>query len=59
MGMFALEVGEWSRAGRYRLTIGILVDEIGIIVLLAGLYHRLGKYQKSEMEAQYRREREE
>lgn len=44
MGLFCLEVGELSLLQRYGLTIGILVDEIGIVVFLVQIYHRLGKY---------------
>lgn len=58
MGLFSLEAGMMDSAGRYWLTVGILVDEAGIIAALAGLYHRLGRYQREKMEEQYRRERE-
>lgn len=62
MGLFCLEVGEaggMGRLPRYWLTVGILLDEIGMVVFLVGLYHRLGQYQQEEMEKKYRREREE
>lgn len=59
MGMFALEIGGFGQCQRYFLTIGILLDEAGIIAALVGLYHRIGKYQREELEEQCRREREE
>lgn len=58
MGLFWLEVGGLERSLRYGLTIGILADEVGIVIFLVQLYRRLGKYQKEKMEEQYRRERE-
>lgn len=58
MGLFWLEMGNLESSVRYVLTIGILVDEAGIIVVLVQLYQRLGRYQKEKIEAQYRRERE-
>lgn len=58
MELFWLEAGELERSIRYGLTIGILVDEAGIIVFLVLLYHRLGRYQKANMEQQYQREKE-
>ena len=59
MGMFALEIGGFGQCQRYFLTVGILLDEAGIIAALVGLYHRIGKYQREELEEQCRREREE
>lgn len=59
MGLFCLEVGELGRSERQWLTIGILVDETGIVVFLVEIYHRLGKYQQEELEKQYREKREE
>lgn len=58
MGLFWLEAGNLERSVRYVLTVGILLDEVGIIVFLIRLYHRLGKYQKEKIENQYRQERE-
>ena len=58
MGLFSLEAGELERSVRYWLTIGILADEVGIVIFLVELYHRLGKYQKEKMEEQYQKERE-
>lgn len=58
MGLFWLEAGGAGGSLRYVLTIGILLDEAGIIVFLIRLYHRLGRYQKEKMEEEYRRERE-
>ena len=58
MGLFSMEAGITEPAGRYWMTVGILADEAGIIAALAGLYHRLGRYQREKMEAQYRQERE-
>ncbi len=58
MGLFSLEAGIMGATGRYWLTVGILADEAGIIAALAGLYHRLGRYQREKMEIQYRQERE-
>lgn len=58
MGLFWLEAGNPESSVRYALTIGILLDEVGIIVFLVQLYQRLGRYQKEKMEAQYQRERE-
>lgn len=57
MGLFLLEAGNQESAVRYVLTIGILLDEVGIIVFLVRLYQRLGRYQKEKMEVQYQRER--
>lgn len=59
MGLFSLEAGLAGPAGRYWLTVGILADEAGIIAALAGLYQKLGRYQREKMEEQHRREREE
>lgn len=58
MGLFWLEAGNLDRSARYMLTIGILLDEVGIIVFLVQLYQRLGRYQKEKIEAQYQQERE-
>ncbi|MCI9321224.1 MAG: ATP-binding protein [Lachnospiraceae bacterium] len=58
MGLFWLEAGNLDRSARYILTIGILLDEVGIIVFLVQLYQHLGRYQKEKIEAQYQRERE-
>ncbi|MBD5530685.1 MAG: ATP-binding protein [Lachnospiraceae bacterium] len=58
MGLFWLEAGNLESSVRYVLTIGILLDEAGIIVFLVQLYQRLGRYQKEKIEARYRRERE-
>lgn len=58
MGLFWLEMGELRSTVRHVLTIGILFDEAGIIVVLIQLYHRLGEYQREKIEEQYRRERE-
>lgn len=58
MGLFWLEAGNPKSSVKYMLTIGILLDEMGIIVFLVQLYQRLGRYQKEKMEAQYQRERE-
>lgn len=58
MGLFWLEAGNQEAPFRYVLTIGILADEIGIVLFLAGMYHRLGRYQREKMEEQHRRERE-
>lgn len=58
MGLFWIEMGELSSTVRHVLTIGILLDEAGIIVVLIQLYHRLGKYQREKIEEQYRREKE-
>lgn len=58
MGLFWLEVGNLDRSARYILTIGILLDEVGIIVFLVQLYQHLGRYQKEKIEAQYQQERE-
>lgn len=51
-------LGELRSTVRHVLTIGILLDEAGIIVVLIQLYHRLGKYQREKIEEQYRREKE-
>lgn len=58
MGLFWLESGSMERSLRYGLTIGILADEVGIVIFLIQLYRCLGKYQKEKLEEQYRRERE-
>ncbi|MBD5540317.1 MAG: ATP-binding protein [Lachnospiraceae bacterium] len=58
MGLFWLEAGNLESSVRYVLTIGILLDEAGIIVFLVQLYQRLGRYQKEKIEDRYRRERE-
>ncbi len=58
MGLFWLEAGNPGSSVRYMLTIGILLDEAGIIVFLVQLYQRLGRYQKEKMEAQYQQKRE-
>ncbi len=58
MGLFWLEAGNRGSSVRYMLTIGILLDEAGIIVFLVQLYQRLGRYQKEKMEAQYQQKRE-
>ena len=58
MGLFWLEAGNLESSVRYVLTIGILLDEAGIIVFLVQLYQRLGRYQKEKIEARYRQERE-
>lgn len=58
MGLFWLEAGNLESSVRYVLTIGILLDEAGIIVFLVRLYQRLGRYQKEKIEARYWRERE-
>lgn len=58
MGLFWLEAGDLRSSVRYVLTIGILLDEVGIIVFLVQLYQRLGRYQKEKIEAQYQQERE-
>lgn len=58
MGLFWLEAGDLRSSVRYVLTIGILLDEVGIIVFLVQLYQRLGRYQKEKVEAQYQQERE-
>ncbi|MCX4339677.1 MAG: GHKL domain-containing protein [Lachnospiraceae bacterium] len=58
MGLFWLEAGNLDRSARYVLTIGILLDEVGIIVFLVQLYQHLGRYQKEKIEAQYQQERE-
>lgn len=58
MGLFWLEAGNLESSVRYVLTIGILLDEAGIIVFLVQLYQRLGRYQKEKIEARYQRERE-
>lgn len=58
MGLFWLEAGSLERSLRYGLTIGILADEVGIVIFLIQLYRCLGKYQKEKLEEQYRRERE-
>ncbi len=57
MGLFWLEAGNLESSVRYVLTIGILLDEAGIIVFLVQLYQRLGRYQKEKIEARYQRER--
>lgn len=59
LGMFVLEIGKLNYSDRYWLTIGILVDEIGIIVILVLLYHQIGVYQKDKLEQQYQMEWEE
>ena len=59
MGLFCLEAGELGQFERYWLTIGILAAEAGIVVFLVQIYHRLGKYQKEQMEKQYLQKREE
>ncbi len=59
MGMFCMEADSVEIPGKYWLTVSILVDEVGIIVALVVLYHRLGRYQKEKLEKQYRQEREE
>lgn len=58
MGLFWLEMGNLSGTARYVLTIGILLDEVGIVVFLVQLYQRLGRYQREKMEERYRREQE-
>ena len=58
MGLFSLEAGLMGPIGRYWLTVGILADEAGIIAALAGVYHRLGRYQREKLEEQHRQERE-
>lgn len=58
MGLFWLEAGNLGSSVRYVLTLGILLNEVGIIVFLVQLYHRLGRYQKEKMEEQYRQEKE-
>ena len=48
MGLFWLEAGSLERSLRYGLTIGILADEVGIVIFLIQLYRCLGKYQKEK-----------
>lgn len=58
IGMFALEAGTWEPPARCWLMMGILTDEVGIIIILVVLYHRIAGYQKEKLEAQYCKERE-
>lgn len=58
MELFWLEAGNPKSSVKYMLTIGILLNEVGIIVFLVQLYQRLGKYQKEKMGAPYQREQE-
>lgn len=54
--VFWLVAGNLESSVRYVLTIGILLDEAGIIVFLLQMYQRLGRYQKEKIEAQHRLE---
>lgn len=58
MELFWLEAGNPKSSVKYMLTIGILLNEVGIIVFLVQLYQRLGRYQKEKMGAPYQREQE-
>lgn len=59
VAIFCMEVGGMGAGQRYWLTIGILISEIGIIILLGSLYKSLVNYQREKLEEECRRKMEE
>lgn len=59
LGMFRLEYGDLEQESRFRLTIGLLMAQFGVTLLLIHIYGKLGRYERAKLEEKHLKEREE